>query len=179
MRRFSDRLSSASSATSNNKSKTIDGPSDDIVGPLEATMSAGSDGYVALVKMLGLHQTVKILEAEYRLVTGINSHSEQKTIFGDGYVSTISGSDLGRFPIALICYNEHLSSKTFSDLPSAPICCLKLLRNNPPSRGPINLQKGPALVVRWKRHPQAFVHKRENGRQAQLPIAPSLLWERS
>ena len=92
MRRFSDRLSSASAATSSHKSQTIDGSSDDIVGVPGSMISAGSDEYIALVKMLGLHQTVKILEAEYRLVTGINSHSGQKTIFEDGYVSTISWS---------------------------------------------------------------------------------------
>ena len=69
MRRFSDRLVSSSS-TAADQSKAfadINAYSDET----ESVSSSSSDhDYKALVEMIGLHQTVKVLEAEFSLVTG-------------------------------------------------------------------------------------------------------------
>ena len=69
MRRFSDRLICASS-TSTDPSQafaTTDGYSDETAS--DSSTSKDLE-YSALVEMIGLYQTVKVLEAEYSLVTG-------------------------------------------------------------------------------------------------------------
>ena len=89
MLRFSDRLSS-STAAAQDVLKLAVNSSDEASGLAgEDTRPAGDSDYNNLVELLGLHQTVKILEAEYRLVAGANSHSSQKNLFKDGYALLI------------------------------------------------------------------------------------------
>ena len=76
MRRFSDRLTSSSSLPSEQGkglSTSFNGSSDECLKGVtgEATGSSDIDRqYATSVEMLGLHQTVKALEAEYRSITG-------------------------------------------------------------------------------------------------------------
>lgn len=73
MLRFSDRLTSTSSAPPEQvkAAPVVIGGSDEPprVSNGEALTSTDHE-YGALVELLGLHQTVKALEAEYRLLTG-------------------------------------------------------------------------------------------------------------
>ena len=69
MLRFSDRLTSTSSILSGqSKSVTAERVSSDDT-PKSST-TASDEGYVTLVKLVGLHLTVKVLEDEYNLVSG-------------------------------------------------------------------------------------------------------------
>jgi hypothetical protein len=81
MLRFSDRLTSTPSVPSE-QVKTINVPSDEtaIKSP-----SPADQEYLALVELIGLHQTVKILEAEYSLVTGGNGKSNREFDIKNGY----------------------------------------------------------------------------------------------
>jgi hypothetical protein len=76
MLRFSDRLTSTSSTTPEQvKAAPADiGGSDETpkLSNGEALTSTDHE-YSALVELLGLHQTVRALEAEYRVVTGADS----------------------------------------------------------------------------------------------------------
>jgi hypothetical protein len=69
MLRFSDRLTSTSStqAEQPKAAAPVDGSSDET---LTSQTSLSDQEYTALVELIGLHQTVKVLEAEYSLVTG-------------------------------------------------------------------------------------------------------------
>src|ERR1700685_2783746 len=69
MRRFSDRLVSSSSTTVEQSKifATINAASDET----ESDSSSSNDqDYTTLVEMIGLHQTVKVGEAWYSVVTG-------------------------------------------------------------------------------------------------------------
>jgi len=76
MRRFSDRLTSSSSLPSEQGkglSAPLNGTSDEYLKAVNGEATGSSDidrEYATLVEMLGLHQTVKALEAEYRVITG-------------------------------------------------------------------------------------------------------------
>jgi hypothetical protein len=73
MLRFSDRLTSTSSTTPEQlKAAPADiGGSDETPKVSNGEALASTDHeYSALVELLGLHQTVKALETEYRVVTG-------------------------------------------------------------------------------------------------------------
>ena len=74
MRRFSDRLTSTSAgppdqgkAVANAVSR---GSDESITAFTEEAMGPSEHEYAILVEMLGLHQTVKALEAEYCALTG-------------------------------------------------------------------------------------------------------------
>ena len=83
MLRFSDRLTSTPS-TSLEQVKTINTPSDEtaIKSP-----SPTDQEYTALVELIGLHQTVQILETEYSLVTGGDSKMNKEFHIKNGYSS--------------------------------------------------------------------------------------------
>jgi hypothetical protein len=69
MLRFSDRLTSTSTASSEpTKAVTTPNGSSD-VKVTDSTLTTDHE-YIALVDVVGLHQTVKVLEAEYNLLTG-------------------------------------------------------------------------------------------------------------
>jgi hypothetical protein len=81
MLRFSDRLTSTSGPTPEVKLPVIDGPSSDEADT--KSIPVPEQEYSSLVGLIGLHQTVKILEAEYSLVAG-----------GDGKVANNVYDDL-------------------------------------------------------------------------------------
>ena len=74
MRRFSDRLTSSSSVPHEQGKvtvNTVNGNSDERLADITGEAMGSSDrDYAGFVEMLGLHQTVKALEAEYRAITG-------------------------------------------------------------------------------------------------------------
>lgn len=76
MRRFSDRLTSSSSHPSEQGKglcTSVNGSSDESLQFVTGEATGPSDCdrvYATLVEMLGLHQTVKALEAEYSAITG-------------------------------------------------------------------------------------------------------------
>lgn len=84
MRRFSDRLVSSSS---NNAEHSKAFPEISLSSDEVETVSSGSNDhdYTALVEMIGLHQTVKVLEAEYSLVTGGTGKSNKVDGRKSGY----------------------------------------------------------------------------------------------
>jgi hypothetical protein len=78
MRRFSDRLTS-SSFIPQDQGKTIagivkNGSDENKTNVSRETVGSNDRQYTSLVGMLGLHQTVNTLQAEYRAVTGGNSN---------------------------------------------------------------------------------------------------------
>jgi hypothetical protein len=81
MLRFSDRLTSVSSSPSE-QAKSVDtdnGFSDEKTASLKGdTSSPKETEYVSLVEILGLHQTVKVLETEYSFVTGRDGQMTNK-----------------------------------------------------------------------------------------------------
>ena len=81
MLRFSDRLTSTAS-TSLEQVKTINAPSDEtaIKSP-----SPTDQEYIALVELIGLHQTVQVLEAEYSVVTGGDGKMNKEFDIKNGY----------------------------------------------------------------------------------------------
>jgi hypothetical protein len=79
MLRFSDRLVSAPS-TSSEQVIGVNGSSDET--PTATNGESTDYEYSTLVELLGLHQTVKALEAEYCKITGVNIELSK-----DGYVS--------------------------------------------------------------------------------------------
>jgi hypothetical protein len=88
MLRFSDRLTSTSSGPPDQgkaASKASIGSSDEstMVTNLDPTGS-GDHVYTSLVEMLGLHQTVKTLEAEYNAITGGETKGTEKMACKNG-----------------------------------------------------------------------------------------------
>jgi hypothetical protein len=69
MLRFSDRLTSTSSILSEQfKSVAAEGVSSDETS--KSSTAPTEQRYLILVKLVGLHQTVKVLEDEYSLISG-------------------------------------------------------------------------------------------------------------
>ena len=97
MRRFSDRLVSSSSTTAE-QSKTFAtlNVSSDETG--SDSSSSNDQDYTTLVEMIGLHQTVKVLEAEYSLVTGGTGKSNKYGESTVGYTRSEARSDGSRIP---------------------------------------------------------------------------------
>lgn len=87
MRRFSDRLvSSSSTAAEQSKAPVpVNGYSDETES---GSFSSHDPDYNALVETIGLHQTVKVLEAEYNLVTGGNGKSHTTDESKPGYTGS-------------------------------------------------------------------------------------------
>jgi len=85
MLRFSDRLSSTSSTTLDQVKATggVNGTSDEV-----ASGSPSEQEYTILVELIGLHQTVKILEAEYNLVLGGDGKLDKDYDIKSGYYSS-------------------------------------------------------------------------------------------
>ena len=78
MRRFSDRLTSSSSIPQD-QGKTIagivkNGSDENKTNVSGETVGSNDRQYTGLVEILGLHQTVNALQAEYRAVTGGNGN---------------------------------------------------------------------------------------------------------
>jgi hypothetical protein len=97
MRRFSDRLVSSSSISAE-QSKAfakINGSSDEMGGD---SSSSDDQDYTVLVEMIGLHQTVKVLEAEYSLVTGGTGKSNKDSESMSGYICPEATSDGNSMP---------------------------------------------------------------------------------
>ena len=87
MLRFSDRLTSTPSMSSE-QAKTINPSSDERA--IKSTSPTDQE-YIALVELIGLHQTVKVLETEYNLVTGGDGKSNKE-------FDIKNGSSSYRFP---------------------------------------------------------------------------------
>jgi hypothetical protein len=83
MLRFSDRLTSTSSTVSQVKPVLAINDSSDETESKSSTPTADQE-YNNLVELIGLHQTVKVLEAEYSLVAGGNGklNNALEVIFG-------------------------------------------------------------------------------------------------
>src|SRR5204862_817176 len=79
MRLFSDRLTSTAPAGTET-SKTCDEGSDETLQPFEQppdpTSRCTEKTYKHLVEVLGLHQTVEILDSEYRTLQGVTAKIE-------------------------------------------------------------------------------------------------------
>jgi hypothetical protein len=83
MLRFSDRLTSTP-PTSAEPTKAVaagKGSPDETAAQLS---NPTDTEYTALVELIGLHQTVKILEAEYSLITGTDFNSNKENEFNSG-----------------------------------------------------------------------------------------------
>ena len=88
MLRFSDRLTSTSSGPPDQGKLASDarsGSSDQNTMVMSPDSTGSSDHvYASFVEMLGLHQTVKTLEAEYYAVTGGDTKGTDNVAFKNG-----------------------------------------------------------------------------------------------
>jgi hypothetical protein len=88
MLRFSDRLTSTSTTSAPAAQLTpflLIQNSDDASTVITTDAPSRADHeYVDLVELLGLHQTVKVLETEYIVMTGGDSRMAIDLEFGDG-----------------------------------------------------------------------------------------------
>lgn len=88
MLRFSDRLTSTSSGPPDQgklASNASSGSSDESTMVMSPDSTGSSDHvYASFVEMLGLHQTVKTLEAEYCAVTGGDTKGTNNVAFKKG-----------------------------------------------------------------------------------------------
>jgi len=89
MRRFSDRLVSATLSVPAERSVGVDSiPDEALSGAQKGNATSRAEGeYTHLVQILGLHQTVQILESEYRTLSGADNHApDNNNNIANGYV---------------------------------------------------------------------------------------------
>lgn len=97
MLRFSDRLTSTST-TPAEQSKDLAASRDSSDEPSTDGSSPLDRGYANLVELLGLHQTVRILETEYNCITGDSAKVKEGKDSKNGYSFLKKLLRVGKFP---------------------------------------------------------------------------------
>jgi hypothetical protein len=94
MLRFSDRLNSLTTS--------VQTPSKATIAPSDESLRSRDNEYNKLLELLGLHQTVKILEAEYCWAMGLDDKFGQANL-KNGYRISVIKSDKGGFQQEMSC----------------------------------------------------------------------------